>query len=81
MNITCLNTSCFATYKNELWIERRDRIFVKGYGVLSFAKYIGKSLSNKFDQKLFDSTKNYTTETIKTASKTTIQKAAEATGD
>ena len=81
MNITCLNTSCFATYKNKLWIERRDRIFVKGYGVLPFAKYIGKSLSNKFDQKLFDSTKKYTTETIKTASKTTIQKAAEATGD
>ena len=39
-------------------IERRDRIYVKGYRFLSFAKNMGKSLSNKYGQKLLDSTKN-----------------------
>ena len=43
-------------------IEPRDRIYVKGYGFLSFAKNIGKSLSNKYDQKLLDSAKTSTTE-------------------
>ena len=38
-------------------IEPRDRIYVKGYGFLSFAKNIGKSLSNKYGQKLLDSAK------------------------
>ena len=33
-------------------IEPRDRIYVKGYGFLSFAKNMGKNLSNKYDQKL-----------------------------
>ena len=33
-------------------IEPKDRIYVKGYGFLSFAKNIGKNLRNKFDQKL-----------------------------
>ena len=28
-------------------IEPRDRIYVKGYGFLSFAKNMGKNLSNK----------------------------------
>ena len=62
-------------------IEPRDRIYVKGYGFLSFAKNMGKSLSNKYGQKLFDSAKKSTTDAIKTASKRAIQKAAEATGD
>ena len=53
-------------------IEQRDRIYVKGYGFLSFAKNIGKSLSNKYGQKCLDSTKNSTTDAIKTASKTVI---------
>ena len=35
-------------------IEPRDRIYVKGHGFLSFAKNIGKSLSNKYGQKLLD---------------------------
>ena len=39
-------------------IEPRDRIYVKGYGFLSFAKNIGKSLSNNYSQKLLDSAKN-----------------------
>ena len=32
-------------------IEPRDRIYVKGYGFLSFTKNIGKNLSNKYGQK------------------------------
>ena len=42
-------------------IEPKDRIYVKGYGFLSFAKNIGKSLSNKYGQKLLDSVKKSTT--------------------
>ena len=38
-------------------IEPRD-IYVKGYGFLSFTKNMGKSLSNKYGQKLLDSAKN-----------------------
>ena len=62
-------------------IEPRDRMYVKGYGFLSFAKNMGKSLSNKYGQKLLDSAKKSTTDAIKTASKRAIQKTAEATGD
>ena len=39
-------------------IEPRDRVYVKGYGFLSFPKNMGKSLSNKYGQKLLDSAKN-----------------------
>ena len=60
-------------------IEPRDRIYVKGYGFLSFAKSMGKSLSNKYGQNLFGSAKICTTDAIKTASKRAIQKTAEAT--
>ena len=45
-------------------VEPRDRIYVKGYGFLSFAKNIGlsnKSLSNKYGGKLLDSAKKSTT--------------------
>ena len=62
-------------------VEPRDRICVKGYGLLSFAKNMGKNLSNKHGQKLIDSAKKSTTDTIKTVSKRAIQKTAEATGD
>ena len=62
-------------------IEPRDKKYVKGYGFLSFVKNMGKSLSNKYGQKLFDSAKKSTTDGIKTASKRAIQKTAEATGD
>ena len=62
-------------------IEPRDRIYVKGYGFLSFAKNMGKSLSNKYGQKLLDSAKKSTTDVIKTASKRAFQKTAEATVD
>ena len=37
--------------------ELRDRIYVKGYGFLSFAKNMGKNLSDKYGQKLLDSAK------------------------
>ena len=62
-------------------IEPRNRIYVKGYGFLSFAKNMGKILSNKYGQKLLDSAKNSTTDVIKSASKRAIQKTAEAAGD
>ena len=62
-------------------IEPRYRVYVKGYGFLSFAKNMDKSLSSKYGQKLLDSSKKGTTDAIKTASKRTIKKTAEATGD
>ena len=62
-------------------IEPRDRIYVKGYGFLSFAKSMGKNLSNKYGQKRLDSAKKSTRDAIKTASKRAIQKIAETTGD
>ena len=48
-------------------IEPRDRIYLKGYGFLSFDKNMDKSLSNKYGQKLLDSAKKFTTDAIKTA--------------
>ena len=62
-------------------IEPRDKIYVKGYRFLSFAKNMGKYLSNKYGQKRLDSAKKSATDAIKTASKIVIQKTAEATGD
>ena len=55
-------------------IERKDQIYVKGYGFLSFAKNVGKYLSSKYSQKLFDSAKRYSTNALKTASERSIQK-------
>ena len=69
-------------------IEPRERRYVKGYGLLSFARNIcthaakvAKNMSNKYNQKLVDTTKKSATDAIKTASKRAIQKTAEATGD
>ena len=42
---------------------------------------MGKSVSNKYGQKLLDSAKKSTADAIKTASKIAIQKTAKATGD
>ena len=65
-------------------IEPRD-IYVKymwkDIDFLSFTKKLGTHLSNKYSQKVFDTAKNSTTDTIKTASKRAIQKTAEATVD
>ena len=57
--------------------EPRDRVYVKGYGFMSFAR----SMSNKYGKKLVDTAKKSATDAIKTASKRAIQKTAEATGD
>ena len=62
-------------------IEPRDKRYVKGYVFLSFAKTIGKNISNKYSKKLVDSAKKSAADTIKTASKRAIHKTAEATGD
>ena len=68
INLTMANKWSIC-YKNEMfnWTARY------GYEFLSFAKNMGKSLSN--------SAKKFTTDAIKTASKRAIQKTAEATGD
>ena len=58
-------------------IEPRDRIYVKRYGFLSFAKNMGKSLRNKYGQERIDSAKKSTSDAIKTTSKRAIQKIAE----
>ena len=57
-------------------IEPRERIYVKGYGFLSFTKNMGrhanqvaKSLSNKYGQKHLDSAKKCTTDATKTHNK------------
>ena len=57
-------------------LEPRDRVYVKGYGFLSFAKNM-----DKYGQKRLDTAKKCTTDAIKTVSKKAIQKTAEATGD
>ena len=62
-------------------IEPKNRRYVKGYGFLSFAKNMGKNISNKYSQKLFDSAKMSAVDAIKTTSKRAIQKLAEATGN
>ena len=62
-------------------IEPRDRIYVKGYVFSSFAKNMGKSVSNKYGQKLLNTAKKSTTDAIKTTIKKAIQKTPEATGD
>ena len=54
---------------------------MKGYRLLLFAKNMGKNLSNKYGQKFLDSAKKSTTDVIKTVSKRSIQKTAQATGD
>ena len=55
-------------------IEPRDRISVKRYGFLSFAKNIGKNLSSKYGQKLLDSAKKSTTNAIKQLQKEQFKK-------
>ena len=71
-------------------LQPRDRILLKGYGLLSFArnmaenigkKNISKNLSSKYILKLLDHAKQSATDVLKSASKTAIQKTAEATGD
>ena len=61
-------------------IEPRYRIYVKGYEFLSFAKNIGKILSNKYGQKLLDSAKKIYYRCYKISFKKGNSKTAEATG-
>ena len=58
-------------------LEPRDIVYVEGYGFISFAR----SMSNRYWKKLLDTAKKSATDAIKIASKRTIQKTAEATGD
>ena len=66
-------------------VQRRDRISVKGYGFLSFAKNMGKNigntiyknLSSTYSQKLL----NHAIDAFKTAPEKAIHKSAQATGD
>ena len=70
-------------------VQPTDRIFVKGFGFLSFAKNMGKNigknvskyLCGKYSQQLLDDAKEYATDALKTSLKRVIQKVAEATGD
>ena len=88
VNVTLIIKSCRLSIKMRYSIEPRERRYVKGYGVLSFARNIGthaakvaKNMSNKYSQKPADSTKKSATDARKTASKRALQKTAEATGD
>ena len=58
-------------------IEPRDRIYVNGYGFISFAENMGKNLSNKYSQKLLDKAKKYTTDAIKLLQKEQFKKQQE----
>ena len=58
-------------------IEPRFRKYVKGCGFLSFAKKCG----NKYGQKLMDTATKTGIDAAKTASKTVVQKTAEAIED
>ena len=69
--------------KNDAYsVYPRDRIFVKGYGFLSFAKNVAKNirkiesknLSSKCSQNFLDHVKQSTADAFKTASKRTIKK-------
>ena len=61
-------------------VEPRDRIFVKSYVFVFFARNIGKktgkniskNLSSKYSQKLLHHTKQSATDVVKTASKKAI---------
>ena len=69
-------------------VQPRDRIFVKGYGFLFFArnmwknigKIISKNLSSKYSQKLLDYAKQSVKDALKTSSKRAIQNIPKATG-
>ena len=61
-------------------IEPRDRRYVKNYGLLFFAKNIGKNIRNKYGKKLVDSAiksgaTKVATNSIKPASKEQFKKS------
>ena len=58
-------------------IEPEKRIYVKGYGFMSFAR----NFSDKYSKSLIDKGINVSKTFAKTASKRILKKSAEATGD
>ena len=38
-------------------IQRRDGIYIKGYGFVSFSKNVAENLSSKYAEKILNSTK------------------------
>ena len=62
--------------KTRYSIEPKNRIYVKGYAFVSFAK----NLSNKYSQNLLDTAKKSTTDAIKTSSKRAIRKNSRSNG-
>ena len=62
-------------------VQPRDRIFVKGYGCLSFTRNMGKNVGKNISknlclkcQELLDHAKQSATDALKTALKEAIQK-------
>ena len=53
-------------------IKPRKRRYVKRYVFLSFAKNIGRNISNKYDQNLVDSAKKFITDSFKIAVKSLL---------
>ena len=62
-------------------IKPRERRYVKGYEFLSFTKNIGRSLSNKYGQKLVYTATKSATDAFKIAINRAIQNTVEATDD
>ena len=69
-------------------VQPRNRVFVKGYGFLSFVKNMGRkigkniseSLTGKYSQKPLHHAKQSATDAIKTSPKRVIKKRAESSG-
>ena len=69
-------------------IEPRERRYVKGYGLLSFARNLGthttkvaKNVSNKYGEKLSDTAKISSANALKIVGQRAIQKTAAASGN
>ena len=69
-------------------IEPRERRYVRGYGLLSFARNLGthttkvaKNVSNKYGEKLSDTAKISSANALKIVGQRAIQKTAAASGD
>ena len=61
-------------------VQPRDRVFVKGYRFLLFAKNVGTKLSGKYCQKFSDHAKQSATDELINTLKRVIQKKADPTG-
>ena len=61
------------------WEINISKIYVKGYGFLSFAKTMSKNLSKKYGQKFLANTKKSPANAVKIGSRRAIQKTAEVT--